>query len=259
MRLGQQIEFNLLKLPAQISTNEEDPIINNAQATYSKKKSKIARNMGDSYINVKGNFVPARKFKSINSNCRRKCQHRISEAAQKDIFDKYWSLGSYNQRILFVNNLINISDTKTISRNKNLNKPRNRQYHIEYFLEYESVKTRVCQKCFRQCLNETESYLKTVVQKKLKHPHVEFVDHRGSRGGANKLSENIISNIKEHINSFPSYESHYSRRDSTCKYFHSSLTLLEMHKLYCERYRSRPISLTSYTKIFKSKNTFILF
>lgn len=80
-----------------------------------------------------------------------------------------------------------------------------------------------------------------------------FEDHRGKSTLPNKLQSGKIDEIKNHINKFPAYESHYTRRDTCQKYLHSDLTLTEMHKLYCKEVEN-PISLSKYSEIFRGMN-----
>lgn len=75
---------------------------------------------------------------------------------------------------------------------------------------------------------------------------------RGKRNPVNKLTEEKIREIKGHINKYPAYESHYSRRDTAKKYLPSYLTLSMMHSMYCDEHQS-PVSITKYSEIFKSK------
>lgn len=256
--MGRQIEENLSNsLLTHFDENSNDQT-KKVQNSYSRKLSKEKRNKGASYTNTKNTVVSGRKFVPLNSDCRNKCRHKIPEMTQMEYFNSYWGLGTYNQRILFISGLIEIAEKKTETLAKNIEKPRNRKNHILYHLQYEGQKIKVCQKCFKQCFDETESFLKSVVKKKLEQPHKEFVDKRGALLGTNQLPQIVVDNIKKHINSFPSYESHYSRKHTSLKYFHADLTIAEMYRLYCEEFSSEAASLSKYTEIFKSK-TIIIF
>lgn len=237
--MGAQLEFNMV-------SRSQTKCVN------SKKISQSKRNKGESYMNVNGLVVPGRKFKPLTSDCRNKCEEKIPSSIQQQYFNTYWALGTYNQRILFIGTLMDVVDKKTQTLQKHVNS-RNRIHTIKYYLECEGKKSQVCQKCFRQCFDETESYIKTVIKKKLEQPTTEFRDHRGSGAGTNKIPENVAQIVRDHINSFPAYESHYTRRDTSCKYFHADLTLKQMHKLYCDKHETNTVSQTKYYQIFKGK------
>jgi hypothetical protein len=250
-QMGRQIEANL--------SNETFPEANNEKVKqdkehvkWNRKTSKEKRNRGETYVNTKQQVVKARSFKPL-SECRFKCKDKIPLFAQRELFETYWTLGSYNQRVLYISALIEIKNKKIQRLNKHPTNPRTRKYHFQYFVDYENVKVRVCQKCFRTCFDETESFLKSVANKKIGHPITSIKDNRGSDGSINKLPENRLNLIKAHINSFPAYESHYTRRDTTCKYFEAHLSVALMHRLYMEKYPSEIVSRTTYSQILKGK------
>lgn len=68
------------------------------------------------------------------------------------------------------------------------------------------------------------------------------------------MTDDIIQLVKDHINSFPNYESYYTRRDISCKCFHVEVSLAQMYTLYCDKYKSEAISISSYTSVFKGKH-----
>ena len=64
--------------------------------------------------------------------------------------------------------------------------------------------------------------------------------------------------IDEHIQSFPSYTSHYSRSDNpNRKYLSPDLTLSKMYSLYrdtCNEKGSKPVSDWIYRKVFNEQH-----
>ncbi|KAK9744144.1 hypothetical protein QE152_g8006 [Popillia japonica] len=72
------------------------------------------------------------------------------------------------------------------------------------------------------------------VKKKLKS--IIMQDDRGvvKSGGRNKCSPQQIQSVLNHINSFPTYISHYCRRETEAKYLHPDLNLAKMYDLYKE-------------------------
>lgn len=98
------------------SNLDDDELLNEAPTTsqraYSRKQSCTRRNLGKAYVNVKDVVVSERKLRPLIIDCRMKCKSKVPLAFQKSIFNKYWSLGTYNQRILFIGSLIEITDKK---------------------------------------------------------------------------------------------------------------------------------------------------
>lgn len=78
-----------------------------------------------------------------------------------------------------------------------------------------------------------------------------------SRGIAStpKWSEEELEKVRQHILSFPQYESHYARNKTTKKFLPSHLSLDKMYSLYCENVSEKDrICKTIYSKIFASLN-----
>lgn len=80
------------------------------------------------------------------------------------------------------------------------------------------------------------------------------IDMRGRHEPGNKLD---ITDVLAHIKSFPSYSSHYSRKDNQArKYLHPELTIHKMYSLYlekCQLENKTPGKEKFYNKIFTTK------
>lgn len=219
-------------------------VANNAVS--SRKLAKQLRNEGKSYISKSGKLISARVLRKLEA-CRKNCASKISYDQQKEIHKAYWTHGSYRLRRAAVAALIELQTTKTIKRFKSAVNPRRRDYSYNYFLEVNTEKISVCQKCFRFTLCESEQFIKSVVKAKIEG--TGFTDMRGRHKNARKLSSNKQNEIIEFINSFPSYESHYSRRDTSLRYLPSDLSVAAMHRLYCEKY-DHSVALTTFSRLF---------
>lgn len=72
------------------------------------------RNTGKSYKTKKGKDVRARTFTPLEA-CRMKCAENIPEEFRKRIFDVYWGLGDYNERVQFISKMIELKKKHTNS------------------------------------------------------------------------------------------------------------------------------------------------
>lgn len=186
--------------------------------------------------------------------CRNKCKDKISFENQQLIFKNYWLLGSYELRQAFASGLIVVEDTKFERKEKSVTNPRKRMHTNKYFLEVNGERVLVCQKCFRYTLSESEQFIKTVVKKKLgSHGSFANGDMRGKHPCPKKLSPEKEKEIIEFINSFPSYESHYTRRDTSKRYLPSDLSISTIFRLYTEKYDG-PVSLSKFSNVFNTLN-----
>ena len=80
------------------------------------------------------------------------------------------------------------------------------------------------------------------------------VDKRGEHDIHQKISQANTDNVRNHINSFPRYTSHYSRhRNLDREYLNLGLNLNQLHNLYCdecESHNGQPVEKWCYDKIF---------
>lgn len=85
-----------------------------------------------------------------------------------------------------------------------------------------------------------------------------MMDKRGKESPYNKIPEIDVQGVRDHIESFPTMESHYCRRDTKRLYLEASLNIKKMHRLYSKHVAdmggSRMIvSLCMYRKIFNTE------
>lgn len=103
-------------------------------------------------------------------------------------------------------------------------------------------------------LDEKEKFVRKVIEKKNNSvTGITQKDQRGLGPSPNKISESVIMDVHRHINSFPAYESHYTRRTNQKKYLPAHLNLSKMYELY-RLTTSEPVGRTTYEKQFKTTN-----
>lgn len=248
--MGIVLEHNLNT--SSVEASSAPPVESIVDSGKEKRKSrKIKRNSGKIYTNSAGKQISARKLVPLFP-CSRDCQNKISPEVQSSIFNQYWEQGDYNHRVKFVAGLIEVQKTKTTRNDKSKSSPRNREYSYIYYLDSCGLRVQVCQKCFKATLGETDRFIRTVIQKKIKSSGgVTTIDQRGNAMPTNRCSAEAIQEVFEHINSFPAYESHYTRKVSSKKYLQADLNISTMHRLYAENIEKQ-ISLSKYSSLFKT-------
>lgn len=214
---------------------------------YSLKKvqtRKRNRNLGLEYETAKGKIKKSRTMKPLRADCRNQCNKILSDEHRKNIFQEYWSLGSYDKRIAYIASLINVHETKLTRKKIEGKATRNRSHSYIYNLEINAARHVVCKTCFLNTLGETEKFITVAVSKKLSsHSGITNTDQRGKHTPVHKTPQHKIDEVNEHISSFPAYESHYSRRHTDKKYLAVSLNLSLMYKLYYEKYPTKPVAI----------------
>lgn len=80
------------------------------------------------------------------------------------------------------------------------------------------------------------------------------MDNRGKNIPTNKIDD---TDVMMHIKSFPSYQSHYSRKDNEQRrYLHPDLNIRKMYDLYvekCSQENKQPVKEKFYYKVFSTK------
>ncbi|CAG7633511.1 unnamed protein product, partial [Allacma fusca] len=94
-----------------------------------------------------------------------------------------------------------------------------------------------CYRTFLEIFKVTRSRIENL-QKRIRLGHLSFEDKRGLQPNPRKLTTEKRATILEHINSFPTYISHYCRAngDPERKYLDAELNVSKMHALYSEMF-----------------------
>jgi hypothetical protein len=69
----------------------------------------------------------------------------------------------------------------------------------------------------------------------------------------NKITNEQLNAVQEHLASLPAYESHYCRKETSKKYLPPYFTVTKTYNMYCET-TEKPISYTKYLELFKKSN-----
>lgn len=85
-------------------------------------------------------------------------------------------------------------------------------------------------------------------------PGIAITDQRGKHEPGNKISEDMLESVRCHIRSFPTFRSHYSRKDAPHKkYLSPDLNVGKMYSLYvikCKDDSVTPVKEPIYRRIF---------
>ena len=186
---------------------------------------KQQRNHGKAYVGRTGKHGEERKMKYKNcEKCRFKCSQKISEDLGNELFEIYWNLGSYEKQRNFICQNVEQSDTKRC-------KTKRKTTANAFYLPVEESKSRVCKGFFLGILDVEKKSVEYTLKKKT---HGVFLggDLRGKTSSINKTPEFDRNVIKQHIESFPTVASHYTRKDSQRKYLNANLSVKKMYGLY---------------------------
>jgi hypothetical protein len=189
----------------------------------------------------------------LRDKCRLNCKQNL-EAHADQIFEEYWALGSHDRRVQYVADRVNVMPKRCqrIRLIDESDKKKPRTYSNFYNFVVRGQKVSVCKQCFMAVLNETDRFIRDAIAKKMETlSGVTPEDKRGSAAPANKLSDEVINDIKAHINSYPRYQSHYSRRHTEKYYLSARLTISDMYNAYVSE-GGKDVSYSSYYRVFQT-------
>nr|XP_047139760.1 uncharacterized protein LOC124815282 [Hydra vulgaris] len=206
-------------------------------------------NEGESYVDKKGIHHEKKQVRECIHNCRFKCNDRVSEQERQNIFKQYWELGSWELQSASLNSSIKVKEP----RRKKKTGPRSKTLSCQFFF----LDKRVCKKFFLCTLNVTNKQVTNVIDKKKNSTTgIAPRDKRGHKVPGNKICEEKIEFVKEHIRTFPKYTSHYSRTITHApnrKYLSSNLNIKKLYNLYkesCIEHAVEPVKESYYRNIF---------
>lgn len=212
-----------------------------------RKERKRRANVNEKYISAKGKEVLPKEFDSTyHCDCKKKCTTILSVDSRKQVFDQFWSLGSFEGRCAFICGKV----TQTHKARTYTSSNSKRIYSRKYML----CDTEICKQTFLKTLGICQSRIDVAMQKNNRSSN--FKDNRGTAsGGKNKINEDDINLIVGHIDSFPKYISHYCRGKTDSRYLNTELNLLKMYDLFKAKYPTNENlpSLATYKKIFYEK------
>ena len=126
-----------------------------------------------------------------------------------------------------------------------------------YYIHNGEKSVRVCKEAFLRIHGISSGRLTRILCGQAEQGGIPKLDRRGHKEPPNKTSEEDLTFIKECIESFPVYESHYSRNDnSNRRYLSPDLTISKMYSLYreqCTEKGRRPVSDWVYRKVFNEQ------
>lgn len=192
------------------------------------------------YMDQRGKLHEKKEFRQYM--CRCNCFDRVGEQNIKEEFKKFYSVDSHDaQRALICTMVREVEIKRKRVKNSNLKK-KSREYQV--------CGKVVCKSFFTQSFRISSCKIDTAL-KAIKRPE-GVRDMRGIAGGHNKLDQNRIQEVIEHIMKFPKYKSHYSRSSTEREFLNPDTTLSKMYDLYKAEVIN-PVSLSLYKQVFLTK------
>ena len=184
--------------------------------------------------------------------CALRCFDKLSMEQRSKLYNGFWASGDFDVQNSYICGCVKIVEVKRRYTAKGSGSRRSNSR--VYYVNNGTVSVRVCKAAFLRihCLsNGRVDRCLAALMKSGGSPHN---DQRGRHQPVNKTSEDVLASVKRHIESFPRYESHYSRSDNPHRrYLSPDLNLAKMYTLYvqeCQDDGAAPVSDWIYRKVF---------
>lgn len=167
------------------------------------------------HINRKGVTIPQNKFKELINCCRRKCDIICSPDKQKIIFESFYKLEKEIQyQIMSCGITLTGKKSTRLGRGK-YGISHDRLLTVLFVIQIENKNITVCKKMFQSVYGVTRGKIDLLIQKKKFSDSgtLQQLNNRGHHEPHNKMTEEK-EEMRNHIEKYPKYQSHYSRRHS---------------------------------------------
>jgi len=192
------------------------------------KKNIGKRNVrsGKEYQSVTGKNIDAKCLKPHGcTKCRFNCANKVDDDTRLTIFNEYWNLQSYERQRDFI--------CSHVLERESLGSPTKKKKQVArtFSFQVKGQNLRVCKQFFISTLGIGRKTVETALKKK-SNTSSPIRDKRGRHTPYNKTPTEDLDSVREHIESFPVLESHYSRKDTNRKYLNTDLSIRKIYELY---------------------------
>ena len=212
---------------------------------WKKNVIKRLRNTGSEYVKHGGTLQKAKKLNEhylINHSCKNKCAENLTLEQTKTLFENFWKLGDFDAQNLFLAGCVKQSTVERRRPRVRKNKiTKNEKKHAKDFARVYSVfadnkPVTVCKPYFLAIFDISSGRLNRALVNQRENGGVSGKDGRGKYDHkTQRIHEEHITRIKDHIRMFPTYESHYTRSHSASRRFlPAHLMVSTMYDMYRE-------------------------
>ncbi|XP_014225396.1 uncharacterized protein LOC106651423 isoform X2 [Trichogramma pretiosum] len=236
--------------PISQKSNESSSM--NSSKKLTDRERQVLRNSGQAYITNSGKLVE-KKIITRLTQCRRKCRERVPLQLQKKLFNHFYSLDSYKDKVLYLKSCLTVTAKK---RDRSLSGKSKRVCTVLYDLIDGDRRINVCKQCFMNTLDLSIKFIRNIINKCWKsRDEIFVVDGRGKTSSVNKIPSEKIKELEEYINKFYIISMQCPKCQNYEKYLNKNLTVEEMFAQYKEDI-SVPLSLYRFRTVLKDSGRY---
>ncbi|XP_069690272.1 uncharacterized protein [Periplaneta americana] len=205
------------------------------------KKNKLK---GVEHVNWIGKTVAARTT-GEQCGCKKKCFENLSKEDFNHAITTMNSFDTKDEQDLHLQRLIELQKIKS-RRPRSENGILRKGSYKHYFIKSDSSKTEVCKKAFVSLYGIGKKQVERLCN--LLYEGKSPKDRRGSNEKANTIPGEILHLIQEHIESFPTKETHYCGKGE--KYLDARLNVKLMYDLFITKHPDSGVKYKFYLQYF---------
>lgn len=237
---------------AAVTADEAPPDQEAVEKKRSRKRKRVPKDWEINKISADYNNGTRYKKKGVitqrsvgaRCSCKRKKCNEMSDEERKRVHQAFWNLSNQTTRA----NYIIGHTSKIIKKRQVIDSQYNRGENFNYFLpKSDDSKLSVCKRFFQNTLcisDKMISYNWARSVDGVKPPTIRPPP-------ATKICDESMQTVSDHINSFPTVESHYCRSSTHRRYLDPSLNKSKMYRMYEQsNLYHRSIKQHMYSKIF---------
>lgn len=252
------LDFTDKKVEAGIGNKQKKKTTTKTRRPHAWKNevAKQARQSGQAYMSRSGKMVLEKK-PNLQVLCTKKCRLNCSQIPldkRKEIFNSYYSLKTEDLKTSFLFGCIE----KSLPKRVVVGSERNREFVFKYYINVNEEKMQVCKQALCELLQIGRGKVAYIQNQHKEGAVCGKISYKGRhKNRPRTISDAQLSFVKDHIKSFPSESSHYSRHHNPHrKYLSPLLNISKLYNLYCikcEDVNMTPVSVTKYSEIFKKE------
>jgi len=221
---------------------------------YSKWKSvqrKHLRQQGKVYVMSSGATAKAKVVKACTRDheaCRFKCAVAFDDITRQIVNDQHWSITDDEKRQFYLNTTTKSKKART-RRADDCNKKK-MSYAYYFYHPDEHIRVRVCKEFYFKTLHIDSK--RVINAHKTKNP-VTGTPRPYVRGKHTRKCSSQRDHIRRHIESIPTVDSHYCRKDSNKTYLDGRMNLQILYEKYvddCTQKGEVPAKVHLYRHVF---------
>lgn len=165
--------------------------------------------------------------------CHKRCLGKYNKEEQMEMFKSFYEIETKNQQDSFIQSLMEIKPTKQVRPRPGIpdDKRKSKSFSVKYHLSFKGQNTKVCKKSIEVLYSVTPKRLRRISALLFEGKSPQ--DQRGFNPKAHTMPGEICANIRDHIESFPTKTSHYTK---PITYLSNDLNIKIMYNMFKNKF-----------------------